>query len=115
MLDGSLRGMACGIDAEGRLVCDIYSTSDDFHWLAGRDVYLALDTSDGVRAAYLVVRQYGFDLDGVPDSEKNVREALRGSLGSLRLRAERLAGPSPSARADRGPARVPEFPVRGQR
>jgi len=103
------------VDERGRLVCDIYSTSDDFHWLAGRDVYLPLDASDGARVAYLAVRQYGFDLDGVPDSQDNVREALRGSLGGLKLRAERLAGPGGDALADRGAARVPEYPVRGRR
>jgi hypothetical protein len=102
------------IDPAGRLACHIYSTSDDFHWLAGRDVFLPLDASDGARAAYLVVRQYGFDLDGVPDDEANVREALRGSLGALKRRAERLAG-TRGATADRGPARVPDFPVRGRR
>ena len=71
-------------------------------------------TGDGTRAGYLVVRQYGFDLDDVPDKEKNVREALRGSLGALKLRAETLAGPAGAA-ADRGPARVPKFPVWGRR
>ncbi|MEM7306970.1 MAG: hypothetical protein AAF682_09885 [Planctomycetota bacterium] len=102
------------IDPKGRLACDIYSTSSDFHWLAGRDVYLPLDASDGERVAYLVVRQYGFDLDDVPDSEKNVREALRGSLGNLRRRSEALAGEA-GASKDRGPARIPEFVARGDK
>lgn len=108
------------VDQGGRLNCDIYSTSEDFHWLAGRDVYLPLERTtageaQSERAGYLVVRQYGFDLDGVPDGEDNVQSALRQSLGSLKRNAEALAGREGSARADSGPARVPEFEVWGSR
>ncbi len=106
------------IDSQGNLVCDIYSTSGDFHWLAGRDIYLPLQSSSGEekqRAGYLVVRQYGFDLDGVPDDDGDVQAALRQSLGSLKLRAEKLAGALGSASEDTGSARVPAFEVRGRR
>lgn len=100
------------IDARGRVVCHIYSRSDDFHWMAGRDVFLPVETSLGQRLAYLVVRQYGFDIDDVPDKPGNRRAALRGSLGNLRRRAEALAGERP--RLETGPL-VPEFALRGKR
>ena len=106
---------------------DIYSTSDDFYWLAGRDVYLPVETSDGELVAYLAVRHYGFDLDGVPDKGKNRREALRASLGNLRRKAEAIFAESggvmrPERSEDPGDSEtasprgaVPEFPVRGKR
>jgi hypothetical protein len=78
------------IDARKRLVCDIYSNSKDFHWLAGRDHYFPVRASDGEWVAMLIVRWYGFDLRGVPDDDDARRAALRASLGGLRLEAERL-------------------------
>ena len=101
-------------DGCGRFVTDIYSTSRDFHWLAGRDVYLPLERSDGTWIGTLVVRAYGFDLDGVPDGGKHRRTALRSSLGSLRQEAETIF-------QRRGSKRVtpmifpPDVPVRGRR
>ena len=104
----------------GRLFTDVYSTSDDFHWLAGRDVYLPVRTSgesgseaeSGERlVGWLVVRLYGFDLDGVPDKPKHRRAALRGSLGNLKRRAEALAsGDACSWRPGSG---LPPFQVLG--
>jgi hypothetical protein len=103
------------VDSSGRFVCDIASTSADFHWLAGRDVYLPVETNSGLRVAYLVVRQYGFDLEGVPDRERDVREALRASLGSLKLHAERSLAPvsAPWRPEDEDP--MPAFRVLGLR
>lgn len=75
-------------DERGRLVTDIYSTSSDFHWLAGRDVFVPLKTSSGSSAGYLLVRVYGFDLEGVPDRDHHRMRALRASLGNLKRRAE---------------------------
>lgn len=72
----------------GGLVTHIYSTSRDFHWLAGRDVLLPVEASDGAWVAFLLVRQFGFDLDGVPDGPKHRRAALRGSLGNLKRKSE---------------------------
>lgn len=79
------------LDARGRLVCDIYSTSGDFHFMAGSDVFLPVRTGDGAGVGFLVVRDFGFDLDGVPDSGEHCRAALRRSLGNLKLEAERRA------------------------
>ena len=78
------------ITAAGELEADIYATSDDFYWIAGRDRFLKVETSDGELVGHLVVRVYGFDLDGVPDGRKHRRAALRGSLGNLKRKAEAL-------------------------
>ncbi len=77
-------------DADRVLSTHIYSTSEDFYWLAGRDVFLPVETSEGKWVAFLLVRHFGFDLDGVPDDSDNRREALRGSLGNLKRYSERL-------------------------
>lgn len=106
------------VDRRGRLVTDIYSRSEDFHWLAGRDVYLPVETSAGERVATLVVRLYGFDIDDVPDKVKHRRAALRGSLGNLRRRAERrqATGRFEPAEGEVGDGpRVPPFRVLGRR
>lgn len=87
------------LDARGRLSCDIYSTSGDFHFLAGSDVFLPVRTGDGAGVGFLVVRDFGFDLDGVPDGEDHCRAALRRSLGNLKLEAERRAAAASSARS----------------
>ena len=42
-----------------------------------------------VFGAYLLVRDFGFDLDGIPDGSKQVKEALRSSLGNLKRKADR--------------------------
>jgi hypothetical protein len=79
-------------DDAGVLQTDIYSTSKDFYWLAGRDVFLPVADSEGEDLAFLLVRHFGFDLDGVPDGPSNRREALRGSMGNLKRNSERLYG-----------------------
>ena len=99
------------VDAQGRLVTDIYSTAKDFYWLAGRDVFLPVEASDGAFCGYLIVRVYGFDLKGVPDARKHRRAALRGSLGNLRRKVEpeyrRRGSPAPDGAA------LPSFRVYG--
>ncbi len=101
------------IDDRGRFVCDIYSTSRDVNWLGGRDYYYPVKTSDGAFVAMLMVRWYGFDLRGVPDSDDARRGALRSSLGGLRRDAEI------AFRAYGGPPRtlegaVPAFEIVGK-
>ncbi len=101
------------LDAEGCLRTDIYSVSEDFNWLAGRDVFLPVRTSDGTWVAELLVRVYGFDIDNVPDKPSHRRLALRSSVGNLRRRAESLfaaARTTPTTEAA-----VPEFRVLGAR
>ncbi len=99
---------------DGRLVCDIASPSDDFHWMAGRDLFVPVRASDGSWQGTLVVRLFGFDLAGVPDGDDARRTGLRASLGSLVREAEALF------QAHGGPPRVldgsvPPFEVRGRR
>ncbi|MCB9897662.1 MAG: hypothetical protein H6825_06645 [Planctomycetes bacterium] len=76
-------------DAEGRLVTHVWSSSDDFLWLAGRDTYVPVTNADGALVATLVVRELGFDLDGVPDGDSDRRTAMRTALGCLKRDAER--------------------------
>lgn len=100
------------LDEDGHLVTDLYSPSEDVYWLGGQDVSIPLFAEDGEWVALLHVRVYGFDIRGVPDGDGARRGAILGSLGNLRLRAERRF------RAHGGPPRtlqgaVPEFAVRG--
>lgn len=103
-------------DAEGVLHTDIYSTSPDFHWLAGRDVFLPVETTEGKWVAFLLVRHFGFDLDGVPDGVEDRREALRGSLGNLKRNSERLfAARGDGVEPRNDPQVLLRVPVRGRR
>lgn len=95
---------------DGRLACDIASPSADFHWMAGRDLYIPLQASDGSFQGTLIVRLFGFDLSGVPDGDDARRAGLRSSLGCLKLDAEELYRANPPAEpVTRG---LPEFRVR---
>lgn len=101
------------VDRRGELVCDIYSTSKDVHWMAGRDHYFPVRASDGEWIATLVVRWFGFDLRGVPDDDDARRGAMRSSLGGVRREAERvfrLYGGPPRTVDER----VPPFEVIGK-
>ncbi len=84
------------IDARGRLFAHVTTRSPAFHWLAGHDVHLPVHTSTGTLVALLVVRRFGFDLDGIPDRDANRREALREGLGNFKRDAESLARERPS-------------------
>lgn len=96
--------------ADGRLACDIASTSEDFYWMAGRDLYVPVYASDGTWQAELVVRLFGFDLRGVPDDDDARRTGLRSSLGSLKRDAEaRFRACAGAPRSTTGS--VPEFRV----
>jgi len=76
------------LDDDGHLVTDIYSPSEDFDWMAGQDVFVPLRDGDGQLVGMLCARVFGFDLDGVPDGEDDVRLALRSSLGNLKRRVD---------------------------
>ena len=72
--------------------CAVYSTSSDFHWLAGVDTYLPIRDSSGGFQGWLIVRQFGFDLDDTPDGDSDRESALRSSLTNLKRDAERARG-----------------------
>ncbi|MEZ5977652.1 MAG: hypothetical protein R3F34_05470 [Planctomycetota bacterium] len=77
------------VNAAGEYETNIYSSSEDFEYMGGRDVFVELVDSQGDWVGYLAVRRFGFDLDGVPDGADDRREAMRGSLGNLKRNAER--------------------------
>ena len=97
---------------DGLLRTHVYSPGDDFHWLAGQDLYVPVETTDGDAVGTLLVRLYGFDIDDVPDGDDARRAALRSSLGNLKRGAEALFEERGRTRtAVAGP--LPPFPVRG--
>lgn len=103
------------IDEEGRLVTHIYSTSDDFYYMIGKDVFLPVDASNGTRVGFLLVRDFGFDLDGVPDKAKHRQAAVRSSLGNLKRRAQTIFAAASREIAGGKLTAVPEFRLLGKR
>ena len=99
---------------DGLVRSDIYTTTHDFYWMAGQDVFVPLTTVAGDFAGLVLVRVFGFDIRSVPDGDDDVREALRSSLGNLKLRSEKLFAAS-GAKPRTLKGSVPVVPVRGVR
>jgi hypothetical protein len=107
-------GILNRVRADGRIACDILSTSADFHWMAGRDLFVPVRASDDTWQGTLVVRLFGFDLRDVPDGDEARRAGLRTSLGSLKREGEaafRTSGGAPRTLE----GTLPEFVVRSRR
>jgi hypothetical protein len=99
----------------GVLQTDTWSGSRDFLWMAGSNVYLPVEASDGGFVGMIAVRTFGFDLRGVPDGDSDRAAGLRAVLGNLKRGAE----PIFAAREDERPpilrGVIPDVPVRGRR
>lgn len=67
---------------------EVYSRSSDFHWFAGRDTFLPVRTGEGDFVCWLLVQEFGFDLDGVPEGDSDRRAAVRTTLGNKKRLAE---------------------------
>lgn len=78
------------LDARGNLETHVYSKSEDFYYLAGRDVFFPIRTSQGEWVGMLVARSFGFDLRGVPDGRDARQEGMRAGLGNLKRESEAL-------------------------
>ena len=82
------------VDSSGGLVCDVRAWNDgpkdDFVWLSGRDHYFEVSDQTGAWQGTLVVRWFGFDLRGVPDTDSARRAGLRAGLLCLKREAEAL-------------------------
>ncbi len=80
--------MLTDLDEVGRPVTWIYSDSADFHWLAGYDLFEPVHDSHGTFVGTLVIRQFGADLDGIPDRCSHREAGFRTVLGGLRRNSE---------------------------
>jgi hypothetical protein len=96
---------------DGLVMNEVYMAKcDDFHWLAGRDVFLPLRSSAGDYVGLVVIQEFGFDLDGPPESDGNRKEAVRAALGNKKRQAEHRYRPQKQVPPQRG--RLPELPKR---
>lgn len=102
------------LDREGNLVTNIHSSSPDFHWMAGRDVFLPVTKGTGEWVATLVVRQFGFDMAGLPDGDEDRQAAVRSTLGNLRREAEALFRDTPRSQVPSA-GQIPRVTIRGWR
>ena len=96
---------------DGLVMNEVYMAKcNDFHWLAGRDVFLPLRSSAGDYVGLIVIQEFGFDLDGVPESDGNRKEAVRSALGNKKRQAELRYRPKQDVPPQR--ERLPELPQR---
>jgi hypothetical protein len=78
------------LDSTGALATHVYSKSEDFYYLVGRDVFIPVRTSRGEWVGMLVARAFGFDLRGVPDDRDARQQGMRAGLGNLKRESEAL-------------------------
>jgi hypothetical protein len=100
------------LDAQGHLVSDVTAVGEDFHWLAGQDLFLPLQRDSGEFVCMLYVSRFGTDLRGVPDRAEHLEAGCRQGMGGLKREAEALW----AARGEREPlvrGSVPAFDVHG--
>lgn len=98
---------------DGLVMNEVYMAKNkDFHWLAGRDVFLPIRTQDGRFVCLLVIQEFGFDLDGVPESDGNRKEAVRAALGNKKRGAEMRFRPQAELAPQRG--RLPRRAVEAE-
>ncbi len=83
--------MMSEIGADERVTTWIYSDSPDFYWMAGYDRYEPVHDATGAFVGTLVIRQFGCDIDGVPDGSSHHHGGMRSMLGGVRRQAEALA------------------------
>jgi hypothetical protein len=100
---------------DGLLQTDTWSDSRDFLWIAGSNVYLPVETSDGRFVGMIAVRTFGFDLRGVPDGDSDRLAGLRGVLGNLKREAESRFVGRPEDRELLLRGVIPTVPVLGRR
>lgn len=94
---------------DGLVMNEVYMAKcNDFHWLAGRDVFLPLHSRAGDYVGLIVIQEFGFDLDGVPESDGNRKEAVRATLGNKKRQAELHYRPTPKVAPQRN--RLPAAP-----
>ncbi|MFO0984023.1 MAG: hypothetical protein U1E76_20270 [Planctomycetota bacterium] len=98
--------------ADGSLLSEVYSSSRDFHWLAGRDSLLPVSTLQGAFVGVLYVRELGFDVAGVPDGVSDRIKGIRSALGNKKRIAEQLFADA-GAKGEWVPGKLPRPPVTG--
>lgn len=97
-------------DQDGILLSEVYSTSERFYWLAGRDVLDPVQKSGGELVGYLMVRTTGFDAAGLPDGESDRMKGVRAALGNRKHIAEALFSKR-GAKAELVPGKLPSVPM----
>lgn len=78
------------VDDHGDLVTETRSDSEDVYWTASRDLFLPVRDHAGEWVCFLLVQEFGIDIDGVPDRESDRLEGIRGLVGSKKKLCEAL-------------------------
>ncbi|TAJ19072.1 MAG: hypothetical protein EPO68_06890 [Planctomycetota bacterium] len=105
-------GILHTLEPGGALATRVYGSGGDFHWLAGSDRCLPVETANGTWIGTLIVRVSGFDLAGVPDDDADRAAGTRVALGNLKRRAELEYAPRAAAGPRTTSGAVPAFVAR---
>jgi hypothetical protein len=75
-------------DAYNNLLTDMSARGGDLYWGSAQGLFLPVLDRNGERVCAMMVQQFGFDLDGVPDGEDDRLQAYRSQVGSKKIFAE---------------------------
>lgn len=75
-------------DAQNNLMTEMSARGDDLYWACAQSLFLPVLDRVGKQVCALMVQQFGFDLDGVPDGEGDRLQAYRSQVGSKKIFAE---------------------------
>ena len=75
-------------DAQNNLMTEMSARGDDLYWACAQNLFLPVLDRNGEQVCAMMVQQFGFDLDGVPDSKGDRLQAYRSQVGSKKIFAE---------------------------
>lgn len=77
-------------DQYGRLVVEYYAVKvDKYYWFRGRDTYYAVCGQRGEIIGYLLVTEFGYDVNGCADGVRHVRDDMEKALQFMKTDSEK--------------------------
>ena len=78
-------------DNEDYLLADYYSSNqEDLNWMAGRDTYIPIKTTQGKLVGNMIVTVLDFDIKNVPERDIDRIVSMKAGLGNMKRISEKL-------------------------
>jgi hypothetical protein len=78
------------LNLSGVPIAEYCSDSESYYWFSGRDTYLKVCNERGEFIGYLVVTEFGYDVQGCMDSNSKVQDDMKHALHYLKSEGERI-------------------------
>jgi len=76
------------LDEQGHLMTETSARGGDVYWSCSQSLFLPILNREGEQVCAMMVQQFGFDLEGVPDDSDDRLKAFRSQVGSKKRFAE---------------------------